>query len=106
MTDKNERTFEDEVEILLNEVYGEDNVFRQYYYDESYRFADFYVRGPLFDMALELENDWEACIKGVGQALLYSGHKKNCIPVVVVPEGHVEQPEVDILREYLPIVEV
>lgn len=43
--------------------------------------------------AVEVENDFEAMVKGTGQAQMYAGHYNLATPVVAYPVGHVEEPE-------------
>lgn len=46
---------------------------------------------------IEVENDFEAAVKGVGQAAIYADGVDRSLrpvyPLVVVPTGHVEEPE-------------
>lgn len=106
MTHKSEDNFSDGVEEELVECYGEENVERQVYLAESGRYADFIVDGPLFRLAIEVENDWESAIGAVGQAQLYAGHYADAVPVVIIPEGHKENPEYELLRNRVLIVEM
>lgn len=106
MTHENERKFGDRIEEELNTRFGRTNVRREVYLQDTRRYADFLVEGELQDYAIEVENDWEACLKGVGQAILYANHFDNCKPVVVVPKGHVEYPEVTKLREDILVWEL
>lgn len=101
-----EYTFQDYVEELLIDQYGEDNVYREKYYPETGRFVDFYVETAVVNLALEVENDAEAIMKGAGQAVLYANHDSNTVGAVVVPKGHIDQPETNLLRQDIPIVEL
>lgn len=102
-----EQPFHERVVTFLEGVYGEDNVESGAFMEESYRFADVIVDGPVVSLAIEIENDFEAVIDGVGQAILYASIDPNAIPVVVVPKDHVDDPEVDYIREYgIPVVEM
>lgn len=106
MTHESERTYHERVREYLVEQYGEENVESTKYLDETGRFADFWVEGPVVTLAVEVENDWEAVSKGIGQATLYSAHDDDAVPVVIVPPGHVEYPEVEMLRERIAIIEL
>lgn len=106
MTHESEKSFSDKVEHILNEQFGEENVEEQYYLEESYRFADFWVDTGFIILAIEVENDFEAAFKGISQAYLYAAHDPRAVPVVVVPEGHIEEPEVTMLRGLCTIVEI
>lgn len=106
MAHESERTFSERVREYLVEHYGEENVESQVYLDETGRFADFWVDGPVVSLAVEVENDWEAASKGIGQALLYGAHDDDAVPVVILPKGHVDYPEVEMLRERIAIIEL
>lgn len=106
MVHESEKSFHDKVHEYLIDAYGENNVTSKVYLEESYRFADFWVHTPIVDLAIEVENDFNAVIRGVGQAFLYAAHSKNAVPVVIVPKGHIEQPEVDMLRQRITITEL
>lgn len=99
MTHEEERPYHERlVEHLVTE-YGEEHVETDVYLEETGRFCDVLVETPLVTLALEVENDWEAVIKGIGQATLYAAHyPEGAVPVVVTPPGHVEEPEVSLLR--------
>lgn len=99
MTHEDERPFHDRlVEHLVTE-YGEDAVRTDVYLKETGRWVDVLVETPLVTLALEVENDWESVIMGIGQANLYAAHvEEGAVPVVAVPPGHVEEPEVSLLR--------
>lgn len=106
LTHEDERPFHDRVVSYLEDKYGEDNVETDKYLPDPYRFCDIWVDGPLFPYAIEVENDFEAAIEGVGQALIYAAEEQNAVPVVVLPPGHVDKPEVDSLRRQVSIVEL
>lgn len=98
--------FSEKVGEMLIEAYGRDNVEKEKYFSESKRYVDYWVSGPLVNLAVEVENDKPSLMVGAGQAIMYSGHSENTVPVVVVPEGHVEYPEVEHIRRYVPVVEL
>lgn len=106
MTHESEDTFADHVEELLIQYYGEENVDRNHYLEETYRFADFWVDTGLVILAIEVENDFDSVLKGISQAYLYAAHDKRALPLVVVPKDHVENPEIEMLREKAPILEL
>lgn len=101
-----ETTFQDHVERYLENKYGEENVERSRYFSESRRYCDLWVDGPVVDLAIEVESRFSSAFKGVGQSVLYAAHEKNAVPIIVVPEDHVEQPEADMIRNRVPIVEL
>ena len=104
MSDITELAFADEhVGPWLADLFGAENIEQEVYLDNSGRYADFWVDLGQFAIAVEVENDWEASVKGVGQAMLYAKHEQNVWPLVVVPKGHIEQPEFDYLRERSPV---
>lgn len=105
MTHEPERTFHDRVLTLCRAMYGEANVESNAYMSETGRFCDIMVETGVVRLAIEVENDWEACVKGVGQALMYSA-RSDTMGVVVTPEGHVEEPEHTILSATVPIIEI
>lgn len=106
MTDEPEKEYDERVQVFLEDEYGEENVVDNRHLSETYRFADFWVEAPLVNLAIEVENDAKSIIEGFGQAHLYAAHDPLAVPVIIVPPGHVEQPEIDFLRWYIPIIEL
>lgn len=106
MTHEPETPFRDRVAQYLAATYGEENVETDKYLSDPYRYVDIYVHGPLVDLAIEVESRFSAVLHGVGQAFIYASASKDAVPVVVVPPGHVEEPEVDALRDRIPVVEL
>lgn len=106
MTHETELTFHGRVVEYLRDEYGRENVESNKYLPDPYRFVDVWVEGPVAPLAIEIENDFESVIAGAGQALVYCAEETNAIPVVIVPPGHVEEPEVSSLRRRLPVVEL
>lgn len=104
MTHELEKTFGDRVEEHLVEHYGADNVEREKYLPEPYRFVDFWVSGPVVDLAIEVENDFESLMTGIGQAQLYAAHR-DAVPVVIVPEDHIDHPEMEMVKEQVQVME-
>lgn len=103
---ESEYDYSTRVAAFLEEVYGEENVEYNKYLKESGRFVDFWVEAPVVTLAIEVENDFAAAIKGVGQALLYASHENRAVPVVILPPGHVQEPEVNMLRSHVAIIEL
>ena len=96
-----ERNFEDYVEELLIEEYGEENVSRQHQFSNQ-RYADFLVFDYGNDrmLAYELENDSGSLVNGVGQAMIYAQsaledfpRRGSAIPVLCFPAGHIDEEE-------------
>lgn len=106
MTHESEKSYTDRVEECLIDEYGEDNVEREHYLEESGRYADFKVDTPVTTLLIEAENDFEAAFKGVGQALLYAAHYEDASPVVILPPEHIKEPEAEMLSRHVPIVEL
>lgn len=69
------------------------------YLPTSQRFADLVIEDSFAVYAVELENDFEACLKGTSQAAIYAEGVQGdypdrpVYPVVITPTGHVEEPE-------------
>lgn len=105
MTHESEKSYSYRVRKFLEETYGKDNVHGNHYLSESVRYVDYYVEGPLANFAIEIENDFEACLKGTGQALIYAGELE-CVPLIIVPPDHIERPEYEYLNEHVEIVEL
>jgi hypothetical protein len=102
---EDEITFSEKVRAELVAHFGKDNITEQKYLPETYRFADFYVEGKFMNYAIEVENDFEAVLKGIGQVLIYA-NELDAVPVIVIPEGHIEEPEATILNRYVEIIEI
>jgi hypothetical protein len=94
MTDESELTFHERVEADLKDHFGKEAVHSEVALPTTARRVDIMMETPhgAPDFAIEVENDWEACVKGHGQATLYA-EQTGARPFVVVPEGHVEMPE-------------
>lgn len=102
-----EKNFEDYVEELLIDKYGEENVERQYYLQYSGRYVDLVAHDPENERtwALELENDKSSALNGSGQAKFYAtslAHEDpdrgSVIPVLCVPAGHIDYEERHIIE--------
>lgn len=101
---ESELTFHDRVLLWAEDTYGSENVESEAYQRETRRYVDILVHGPITDFAIELENDAKASIKGIGQASLYAataGHRY--VPIVIVPDDHVDQPDFDHINERTPV---
>lgn len=103
-THEPEDTFTDKIERLYRDRYGDDAVERNRYLDETGRYCDLWVQTPDVTLAVEVENDADSIITGVGQTELYAAHSPRAVPVVIVPDGHVDQPEWEFYRERSPVV--
>ena len=88
----------------LEKLYGKGKVDTELYLPRTGRYLDIYV-DDVFPLAIEVENDFESVFEGVGQSLLYA-HETDAIPVIVVPEGEIEEPEREILNNYVNIIEI
>lgn len=105
MTHEPEKTFSYRVRKYLIDNYGKDNVHDNEFLPERYRWADYYVEGPITDFAIEIENDFDSCFKGVSQALVYAAELE-ATPLVIVPPGHIEEPERSDLNKIVRIEEL
>lgn len=103
MTHVSEYDFSDVVQAWLEETFGQSTVDDYHHLSESDRIADFYVNLGRVGVVVEVENDFEAVVRGVGQSLLYGAHFPNAWPLVVVPEGHIENPEFEYFRHRSPV---
>lgn len=106
MSHEDEAPFQDRVVEYLENEYGAENVEENKYLPDPYRFCDIWVEGALFDYAIEVENSFDGVIEGVGQSLIYAAEEENAVPVVVVPDGHTEEPEVSSIRRSIPVIEL
>lgn len=97
-----EEKLQDEIEAELKEQHGKENVHREKYLQESDRYVDFYVEGTV-PLAIEVENGFDSVLKGVGQALIYAQELK-AVPVIIVPESEIEQPEADHLSSNVTVI--
>jgi hypothetical protein len=92
-THEPEDSFTDRIERQYRDRYGDDAVERDRYLDETGRYCDLWVQTPDVTLAIEVENDAESVITGVGQTELYAAHDPRAVPVVIVPDDHIDQPE-------------
>lgn len=88
-----EKGFTETVEAWLHERFGEENVESDAYLEATGRFSDYRVDAGYAVFHVEVENDFEAAFKGLGQSLVYAAHDPVSIPMLILPEGHVEEPE-------------
>lgn len=105
-SDEPEKTYQERVVDYLIEHYGEDNVEDNEYLSETSRYADVWVEGPVLTLAIEIENDFEAVFKGVGQTIVYAAHSDEAVPVIIIPPGHTEEPEASMIRSRIPLIEL
>lgn len=106
-----EGTFHHAVETVLNHAFpGYDALGHEVRLPKSDRRADFVLTiGTPAGMsnivvAVEVENDFEAIFRGVGQAHAYAGHFDHGIGVVAIPAGVAEEPELSALRKNNPVL--
>lgn len=97
-----ERSFEDHVEHELRSEFGKDAVTRQHRFDDDGRIADFVVEHPYATFCFELENDAGSVVNGSGQARYYASHFPDGVPVLAIPEGHIDPEE----RSYIEQTDV
>lgn len=112
MPHETEKSFQYRVRKYLEKKYGKENVLDHEYLKESPfegetgRFVDYWVNSPIGILAIEVENDFEACFKGTGQAIVYALHEREAMPLIIVPPGHVKEPEATMLSTHTPIIEL
>lgn len=87
-THEPEDSFTDRIESLYRDRYGDDAVEREKYLGETGRYCDLWVETQDVTLAIEVENDGESVITGVGQVELYAAHSARAVPVVIVPDDH------------------
>lgn len=105
MTHLSEHEFADLVEEWLIELHGAGNVLREEYLSETGRFADFLVTTAITTWAIEVENDADSIVEATGQSILYASHHPAYRPAIVVPAGHVDHPEREMLEQYVRLFE-
>lgn len=99
-----ESEFHANVVAWCMDYFGDQQVFSKAYQGITRRYPDILIDGPMTDFACELENDAAAGIKGIGQASLYAataGHRY--VPIVIVPDDHVAEPEFSHVNEHTPV---
>lgn len=83
------------------------------YISDSGRFVDLVAEGDFGVFAIETESRFSSALKGVSQAAMYAEGigpdypDKPVSPIVLVPDGHVKEPERTQIenRAGIPIVE-
>lgn len=92
---------EDEFRDIVAEWYRarDMHVATEVYQPGPYWFVDLIVTEDDITRYIEVENDKESVRSGTAQALGYAAGDPNGIPMVVVPKGHTETPDVDLLRD-------
>lgn len=96
-----ETTFADAVINYFKDEYPNCEVEREPYLQRTGRWADLLVETKDETFIVEVENDFEAMFKGIGQVLVYSAHSHEYIPIVAVPEGHVDEPEWTMMKKWV-----
>jgi hypothetical protein len=81
----NEADYHTIVWDVLNLAFGARNVKHNVHLKEYDRFADFIVYTPIVTLAIEVENNADEFINGVGQAVMYSHLSKMSLGVVITP---------------------
>lgn len=97
MTHLDEDEFRDRVAAWYRD--RDMRVATEVYQPGPYWFADIVVTGDDITRYIEVENDADSIRAGVGQAIGYAGADPNGVPMVVVPNGHTESPDVQRLRQ-------
>lgn len=90
-----ETSFQQRVKYWLTSKYGEANVREEVVLPVTRNRADLHVETPSAapDMVFETEDDWGGVESSYGQLLGYAD-QLDARPFIVVPEGHVEWPEI------------
>lgn len=105
MTHVSEQSFEDYLVAQLEAEHGEDAIHEQYYLPSG-RYVDILVADvdSWQTWAYELENNAGSVLNGSGQAAYYAAEIEsqgfeNTVPVLAVPEGHIDDEERRIIRQ-------
>lgn len=95
----------DQVEQRLVSQHGAENVEREVYLEETYRFADFRVDVGDVSLVIEVENDSDDVVeRGLSQALLYAHHSDRYLPVIYYrPDGE-NEPELSMVGREVALV--
>jgi hypothetical protein len=104
MSDISESAFNDAVEEWIDDHFPTARVEDNPTLSDTDRQPDYWLYLAGMNVAIEVENDWEACVKGVGQALMYAAHLPNTVPVVLLPTGYAEQPESEMVASRTPVI--
>lgn len=94
-TDLSEREFNDYMEKVLENHFGEENVHREVVL-ESQRRPDFVVDTIFGTAMVEAEDRAKDAIGGWGQAYLYASHEMSAYGIVLFPE-ETEEPDLEYL---------
>lgn len=103
MTHEPETAIDADVTEWFQTHFGSDHVETSPYQREINRYPDILVRGPVCDYAVEVENDRESVIHGVGQVLLYASTSDRYVPLVVTPDDHVDARERYLFERTTPV---
>lgn len=107
MTHITEAEFSEEyVRPLLEQHFGGEAIEEQKYLSQTTCFCDYWVDLGLFIAAIEVENDAYSIRSGMGQAIEYAQNDPRAVPILITPEGHVEEAQVEALRPVCPIIEI
>jgi len=101
-----ESLVQQEVHKKLRLHYGPEAVTEEKWLPRSARQVDFWVDGDLINLAVEVEDNWEGVINGLGQAFLYAAHSNETIPVVAFPARYIQEPEYSMLRSEIILMPV
>lgn len=95
MSHVDEEEFVNKIVSDLIEIYGEDEVQQEVVLPATQRRIDIVVNPSNHPakFAIEVENNFEAVFSGIGQAEIYAA-EIDATPLIMIPEGHVEYPEI------------
>lgn len=73
------------------------------YFSDSGRFCDLAAEGDFAVYAIETESNFESALTGISQAAIYAQeleteYDKPVFPIVCLPQGHVESPESEFIK--------
>lgn len=97
--------YQDKLEPYLHETYGEENVERDVFLDQTYRYVDFLVEVGDVYLAIEVENSTDHVVyEGHGQAELYAQHSDQYLPVIYYPHDGENEAELNMIGTQVGLV--
>ena len=95
------------VEDRLNEEYGEENVERNVYLPQTYRYVDFLVDTGIMTLAIELEHSSEKVVKeGYGQVQMYAKHNRKWAPAIIYPPDGENEEELQMVGQDVVLIPI
>lgn len=103
-----ESEYQKDVEAALVDDFGEEKVESERYFPRYERFADFVVYTKFGTLVVEVENNADEFMDGVGQAVMYSTMSRMSHGLVVTPppEGEDIKAEIEVVSGTVPVIHV